>query len=75
MEKLKNIEKEFADNCYRSDNGQVLFIKWCAVGRNFYDYGEACPSKMDIEKKYKDLLNDPRIRFVKCEDCGECAGW
>ena len=74
MKKLKEIEKEFPHS-WRTDNGQQLYIRWCEVGDNFYDYGQAKPLKMKFDKKYEYLRNDPRIRFTTCEDCCGCAGW
>ena len=73
MRKLKDIEKEFPSS-YRNDNGQILYIRSCDVGDNFYDYGET-PKPFKIEPQYKYLLDDHRIRFYGCDECGMCSGW
>ncbi len=75
MRKLKDIEKEFIDS-YRSDDGQILYIKWCDVGEdNYYDYGEKLPKEFHIEPQYKYLLDDHRICLIECCDCEACGSW
>lgn len=73
MRKLKEIEKMFS-GCWRSDNGQIVYIKACEVGDNFYDYGEE-PKDIAFDKEFTFLKDDFRIRIVECCDCCGCAGW
>lgn len=78
MLKLKNIEKNFNNfSAWRSDNNQQLYIKCCALGNNFYDYGENQPEKIDFSicPNLKGIESDPRISIIWCEDCCSCAGW
>lgn len=77
MLKLKNIEKKLNDSAWRSDNGQHLYIKSCALGHNFYDYGEDEPEEIDFSyhPDLKKIENDPRIIIITCGDCCGCAGW
>lgn len=54
------------------------FIQCCALGDNFYDYGEECPTnwKIDDEETREFLQkNSNYIHIVGCEDCCACAGW
>lgn len=72
---LKEIEKLLGKRtCWRSDNNQLLYIKCCAVGDNFYDYGERPPKRLDFSRAPY-LKDDPRIEIIYCEDCCGCAGW
>ena len=75
MLELRKIEQMLPkDSYWRSENGQILFIQACAVGDNFYDYGER-PKHPIFEGKYSFLENDPRICLVECCECCGCAGW
>ena len=79
MKKLKEIEKLFgSQGCYRNDNDQILLIRACFVGDNFYDYGET-PKEIKWDRispsLAQELKNDHRIKILKCEDCCGCSGW
>ena len=77
MKKLKEIEKILDENnvsWWRSENGQWLEIKACAVGDNFYDY-EDDPKPIMISKDWEWVKNDHRIHIVECCICCGCAGW
>lgn len=56
--------------------GQYICINSCALGDNFYDYGES-PKEIEIDDEEVEafLLNDNRIHIVECCDCCGCAGW
>ena len=73
MKKLKEIEKMFPDS-HRTENGQILVIKACYVGDNFYDYGEE-PRPVIFYPQYDFLINDTRIHILECCECYGCAGW
>ena len=78
MLKLKDIEKHFNSFCaWRTDNNQQLCIKSCALGQNFYDYGDEPPIALDFSEcpELKGIENDPRIIIIMCEDCCGCASW
>lgn len=75
LKDLEQIQKLFAERDTFFNDKDDLCICWCAVGDNFYDYGEDEPEHMDVDFKYRLLLGNPRIHFIKCEDCCRCAGW
>lgn len=77
MKRLKDIEKRFGEDCWRSSNGQRLSVKACCLGDNFYDYGEDEPEKLSYEycPDLEGLEDDPRIEIIMCCDCCQCAGW
>lgn len=78
MIKLKEIEKQFDKlkiEYHRSENNQYLCVYCCSIGNNFYDYGENQPKEWDYSNFPKDLINDPRIVIIPCEECYGCAGW
>lgn len=57
-------------------DGQYIRIFSCALGDNFYDYGEE-PKKIKIDDKEvrQVISNDPRVKIFDCSDCGGCGGW
>ena len=77
MRKLKEIErllKKDGHSFHRSENNQQIYIYWCCVGNNFYDYGKEKPKTTDYSfAPY--VKDDPRIILITCEDCCRCAGW
>lgn len=57
--------------------GQYICVYACALGDNFYDYGERS-KKLEIddaEVRKAILLNKNKIEIIKCEDCCGCGGW
>ena len=64
MKKLKEIEKMFPDS-HRTENGQILVIKACYVGDNFYDYGEEGALTTFYE------LEENNIDYLKCKSLQE----
>ena len=82
MKTLKSIEHKirktnsFRKPCYRSSNGQTLFVLNCAVAKkccyNYYDK-EIPPFKFDTEWEY--LKDDHRIEIIRCDDCCGCGDW
>ena len=78
MYKLKEVEKYFGEQCWRIDGGQKLAILSCALGDNFYDYGEAPKEELDLSNvpsQFSNLFNDDRIVVIECCDCCGCSGW
>ena len=80
MMKLKEIEKYFGSHmCWRTDNYQKLVVLSCALGDNFYDYGEEPKEVLDLSNCPPELqntiLNDNRIIICECCECCGCAGW
>ena len=81
MKKLKEIEKYLETTvdyncCCRSDNGQILCVKCCAIGDNFYDYGDEPRNELKYDSPImKEIANDPRVYIIMCEECCGCAGW
>ena len=80
MIKLKELEKIL--DCekihYEIGGNNVIYIKRCEVGDNFYDYNqEKTPIKYDCcSQKLASLIKDDfRVHIVYCEDCCGCAGW
>lgn len=61
------------------DNPQLINIKSCALGDNFFDYGEEEPDfdwfeKIPIELR-EELENNDSVKIIRCYDCSMCAGW
>lgn len=79
MKKLKEIEVVLKSKhipYFRDGNNRLIIEESCALGDNFYDYGEV-PKKLRIDdpELRNLLLNDWRITILRCEDCCCCAGW
>lgn len=83
-----NYLKENFDNdswWYGSDKEEnkdtnIVFIQWCQIGANFFDYGEPEPETMNIDEKGKKLITLAKnagieLNFLKCDECSGCAGW
>lgn len=73
MLKLKEIEKMFPES-ERSEDGQMLYIKACDVGDNFYDYDDERKAVV-YDPQYEFLKDDHRICIVECCVCCGCSGW
>ena len=75
MMKLKEIESRLGSSAWRDEETrQYLYVKCCAIGNNFYDYGEPEPEDWD----YSDapyVKGDRRVKIIGCGDCCNCAGW
>ncbi len=75
LEDLEKLLKEKGIDyvCYDEESG--VRIAACALGDNFYDYGER-PKKVRIDdKELRFLKNHPKVTIVECCDCCGCAGW
>lgn len=46
----------------------------CAVGDNFYDYGET-PKEIEFDEEFEWMANDPLFYIIDCSECGGCSGW
>ena len=72
------VKEFFGENCWLVSESNIIVIKSCAVGDNFYDYGEEEPEEFDtseLPEGMEWILNSPNITFLPCEDCCCCAGW
>lgn len=81
MKKLKEYEK-YLDSLghenayYRDESGQYLCVLCCALGDNFYDYGEEPPRTFKYDNEMlREIGTDRRVIIVDCADCSGCAGW
>ena len=74
----EELKKIFPDKGDVWTEGKYIFIKACVFGDNFYDYGED-ETPIKFFKKYKhlkeEILDNPKIIVVRCENCCACAGW
>lgn len=61
-------------------NKQLIKIYSCALGDNFFDYGEDEPEEFDwfeeipVELR-EELENNDLVEIIHCDDCCGCAGW
>ena len=58
---------------YYTDNKEFI-IDACAVGDNFYDYGDE-PEPITFDKEFKWMADNPLIIIRECCDCCSCSGW
>lgn len=58
---------------YRVYGGKFM-IHACAVGDNFYDYGDE-PKPIVFDEECKRMENNPLFDIVECCDCCCCASW
>ncbi len=54
---------------------EIVCIKWCEIGDNFYDYGEEPPTRIKFNKGLEFLKDDPKVILIECSECCACAGW
>ena len=70
--KIKFFEMEDED---ADAEKEIVYIYWCEIGDNFYDYGEKRPKHTHFYKKFEFLRDDPRVVLLDCADCCGCASW